>query len=392
MSIPIIRLADICEINPRMPKMLSDDAVVSFLPMASVSEDGFVDFEERREVREVKKGYKYFERGDVLVAKITPCFENGKAARTSSLSSPIGFGSTEFHVLRAGQRIEPSYLFHLVWNSKLREIGARNMTGSAGQKRVPADFLKRLEIPLPPLDEQRRIAAILDKADALRRKSRRALTLLDQLAHGLYRNNFGDPVSNPEKLPSATLGELDVEMIYGPRFYNEEYTEDGVRIVRITDLSESGELDYEAMPKLRVSEEELGAHQSRPGELLFARTGATVGKVALIAANDPVSIPGAYFIRLRFPKCIEPIYAWYTLRSPPIQEIIAERSRQSAQQNFSGPGLRRLPFTIPPLAQQTEFTAQLASIQKSKIFYRNQIAGFDMLFASLQHRAFSGQL
>src|SRR5882672_4670728 len=159
----VARLDDVCEINPRMPKTLADDDVATFLPMAAVSEDGHIDFEEQREVREVKKGYTYFERGDVLVAKITPCFENGKATRTISLNTAVGFGSTEFHVLRAGKGIDRSYLFHMIWNSKFREVGAKNMTGSAGQRRVPADFLKRLEIPLPPLDKQRRIAAILDK-------------------------------------------------------------------------------------------------------------------------------------------------------------------------------------------------------------------------------------
>jgi type I restriction enzyme S subunit len=382
----------VCEINPRIPKSLSGDEIAAFLPMAAVSENGQIDFEEERPISEVRKGYTYFERGDVLVAKITPCFENGKAARTHSLARPIGFGSTEFHVLRAGEQIDPSYLFHLVWNSKFREVGASNMTGSAGQKRVPADFLKRLEIPLPPLDEQRRIAAILDKADTLRRNSRIALVLIDELGHAIYRSSFGDPVRNPLKMPTTTLGELNVEMVYGPRFYDEAYSSEGTRIVRITDLSEAGELNFDAMPKLKISDDELQSHRSRQGELLFARTGATVGKIALISKSDPVCIPGAYFIRLRFPDSVDPTFAWYTLRSAPVQKIIAERSRQSAQQNFSGPGLRRLPFVIPTAAEQAAFAAQIAKSQKSKAYYREQIAAFDSLFSSLQSRAFSGQL
>src|SRR5262249_52376355 len=123
-------------------------------------------------------------------------------------SNPIGFGSTEFHVLRAGKEIDRSYLFHMIWNSKFREAGAKNMTGSAGQKRVPADFLKRLEIPLPTLDKQRRIAAILDKADALRRKRKRAIGLLDSLTQSIFIEMFGDPVSNPKSFPWKTLGEI----------------------------------------------------------------------------------------------------------------------------------------------------------------------------------------
>ena len=145
MTFRTARLSEICDINPKMPKSLDDSALTPFIPMAAVSEEGRIAFEEERTVADVKKGYTYFERGDVLVAKITPCFENGKASRTISLSKPFGFGSTEFHVLRAANDVVPDFLFYKIWNSSFRELGAQNMTGSAGQKRVPADFLKRLE-------------------------------------------------------------------------------------------------------------------------------------------------------------------------------------------------------------------------------------------------------
>lgn len=392
MSTRTVRLDEVCDINPRMPKILADEDVVSFLPMAAVSEDGLINFEEQRAFREVKKGYTYFERGDVLLAKITPCFENGKATRTLSLKQAHGFGSTEFHVLRPLKSVDSSYLFHMIWNSKFRALGAGNMSGSAGQKRIPAEFLKRVEIPLPTLNEQRRIAAILDKADALRCKSKKVLGLADRFNEALYRQTFGDPVENPLGFRAATLGDLSVQMVYGPRFYNEKYSPTGTRIVRITDLAESGELDYQQMPRLDVSNDDLRNHQSTAGELLFARTGATVGKVALISAKDPISIPGAYFIRLRFPPNIIPTFAWHTLRSRPIQKLIAERSRQSAQQNFSGPALRRLPFIVPPIDLQKEFAIRVAAVSKLKAHGRNRMASSVKLVQDIQNRAFSGEL
>jgi type I restriction enzyme S subunit len=240
--------------------------------------------------------------------------------------------------------------------------------------------------------EQRRIAAILDQADDLRRKRREAMRQTDHLAHVIYQERFGEPVTNPKGLECKVIGELGVHMEYGPRFYNEAYSDTGVRVVRITDLAENGTLDFDSMPKLDVSERELQKHRSRRGELLFARTGATVGKVALVSDSDPVCIPGAYFIRLRFPAEVDPVFAWYSLRTTSIQRIVTERSRQSAQQNFSGPGLRRLPFLLPAIDQQREFARVVAAVCHLTSENNAHLAKLDALFASLQHRAFRGEL
>jgi len=160
------------------------------VPMAAVSEDGYIAVEEERQISQVSAGFTYFERGDVVVAKITPCVENGKAAHTTNLKHDIGFGTTEFHVLRPGPDIVGRYLFYMIWNPHFRFLAARNMTGSAGQRRVPADFVRRLNIPLPPLPEQRRIAAILDRADVIRRKRRQAIQLAGQLIPAIFDTTF----------------------------------------------------------------------------------------------------------------------------------------------------------------------------------------------------------
>jgi len=132
-----------------------------------------------RPFREVAKGYTPFAENDVIVAKITPCMENGKCAIGRNLSRGVGFGSTEFHVLRATQRVIPEWLFYFWRFPPTRKLAAVNMTGSAGQKRVPQIFLETASIPLPDLFEQRRIAAQLQQADRLRRTRRYALELTD---------------------------------------------------------------------------------------------------------------------------------------------------------------------------------------------------------------------
>ncbi|HFV1838608.1 TPA: restriction endonuclease subunit S, partial [Escherichia coli] len=155
MSWPMVKLGDVCTINPRLPKNANPEQEVTFLAMAAVSEKGEISSQETRILHETKKGFTYFERGDVLLAKITPCFENGKATLTNNLNTQIGFGSTEFHVLRAfPDLILPEFIFYLVWNERFRIAAAKEMTGSAGQKRVSTDYLKEYKFYLPSIFEQ----------------------------------------------------------------------------------------------------------------------------------------------------------------------------------------------------------------------------------------------
>lgn len=209
MSARRVKLSEVVSINPKTDASTFDlQDEVAFIAMADVSEQGQVANVQVRVFDEVKKGYTCFRNGDVLLAKITPCFENGKATQVTGLFSEIGFGSTEFHVLRPSKQINGRFLFHLVWNINFRRLGELRMTGSAGQKRVPAKFLEEYEINLPSFEEQKRIAAILDKADSLRRKRAQAIALADDFLRATFLDMFGDPVTNPKKLPQKPLGEL----------------------------------------------------------------------------------------------------------------------------------------------------------------------------------------
>ena len=178
----IVALAEVAEVNPRVSAHLRPDAVISFVPMAAVSaESASVISDETRVVSDCMKGFTPFKRNDVLVAKITPCFENGKIV-IANIEHDFGFGSTEFHVIRPKEgMLHERYLLHCLRQPFVRTQGQRRMTGSAGQRRVPAQFLSTFALPLPSFKAQRRIAEILDCAYALRAKRRAALALLDEL-------------------------------------------------------------------------------------------------------------------------------------------------------------------------------------------------------------------
>lgn len=209
----LVPLRDIAYLNPGVSPTLKErpNTTVSFLPMSAVNEDGCLVAPEERPAAAVIRGYTAFQRGDVLLAKITPCMENGKAAYLLDLPHEHGFGSTEFHVLRPKENVDGRFLFYLIWNSNFRFVAKKNMTGSAGQKRVPVSFLNELNVLLPPkLEEQKRIAAILDKANAIRRKRRQAAELADEFLRSVFLDMFGDPVLNPNQYPMKKFGDGSV--------------------------------------------------------------------------------------------------------------------------------------------------------------------------------------
>jgi type I restriction enzyme S subunit len=162
------RLKYACELNPNKSELsdLSPDTEVSFLPMEKIGEDGTFILDETRPLDEVLQGYTYFLDFDVAVAKITPCFENGKGALFNGLVNGVGFGTTELHVLRANKVNNPKFIFYLTRSQPFRHQGKAMMYGAAGQKRVPEEFFENFETGFPALPEQRAIAAFLDERSA----------------------------------------------------------------------------------------------------------------------------------------------------------------------------------------------------------------------------------
>ena len=163
----VVRLEDVAQVNPKRPSLdVPPERPVTFLPMAAVDENaaGIVT-RELRAFRDVAKGYTYFEENDVLFAKITPCLQNGKHTLATGLVGQFGFGTTEFHVVRAGDKIEPGHLFRVLTRPANIEKCVRSFSGTAGQQRVHPEILKALPVSLPPLPEQKVISTTLDSVD-----------------------------------------------------------------------------------------------------------------------------------------------------------------------------------------------------------------------------------
>lgn len=205
-------IGTVCDINPKtvLPDF-SDDSIVSFLPMPTVEAETGAFSPETVEYKKVKKGYTKFQNNDVLFAKITPCMENGKSCVVHDLIQGVGFGSTEFHVLRCHAGMLPEYVFYFVVQKAFRSKAISFMTGAVGQKRVPADYLRDCEIPVPTLAEQERIVAEIEsrfeRADALETAVDRALNDAEKLKQAVLKKAFSGELvpQNPDDEPASVL-------------------------------------------------------------------------------------------------------------------------------------------------------------------------------------------
>ena len=276
-------LSEDCEINRGKKDLLnkSKEQEVTFLPMAAVSEEGKILARESRKLKDVIKGYTNFRDGDVLLAKITPCFENGKRAIAKDLVNGIGFGSTEYHVLRPKDAVTSDWIFYAISRADFCNIAKSQMTGTAGQKRVPARVLEQFKIPIPSLKEQNMITDNIEtqftRLDATI-KSLKAITA----KLGLYRKSvlkaaFDGKLADVSDWVDITVDDLG-EIITGttPSKSKAEYYGNEYCFFKPTDLN--------AGYYVRTSKDMLSARGSKQARLLPERSilvtciGATIGK------------------------------------------------------------------------------------------------------------------
>ncbi len=179
----MVELGEVCEINPKKSELKSfaEDLEVAFVPMVDLNENS-IEFKPKqtRTLMEVIKGYTYFREEDVLLAKVTPCFENGKAGIAKGLVNDIGFGSSEYFVLRPNNKVLSEWIYFNVTTASFREQGRQRMTGTGGLQRVPPDFVKSFPIPLPDIETQHQIVARIEKEQELVNASKQLISLFEQ--------------------------------------------------------------------------------------------------------------------------------------------------------------------------------------------------------------------
>lgn len=178
--------------NPKKSELDNLDIDVSFVPMECVGVDGSFTIKETGKASDYYKGYTYFKDGDVLLAKITPCFENGKVAIAEGCMNGIGFGTTEFHVSRPKEGVSTSYwIKYMLKNDLVHNLATINMTGSAGQKRIQTPFFEKLKVYLPPIEQQNQFAEFVKQVDKSKVVVQKALNETQTLFNSLMQEYFG---------------------------------------------------------------------------------------------------------------------------------------------------------------------------------------------------------
>lgn len=359
-------LSELAEVNPRSPSPTVGETV-SFVAMADVSESGVVD---NIELREASSGYTPFAVGDVLVAKITPCFENGKGAHVRGLPTRCGLGSTEFHVLRPRSTTSDRYLYHLTRTSRFRLQGEGLMSGSAGQRRVPTEFFGRYAVRMPPLEEQRRIAGILDTIDDTIEATERVIEKHKRVRRGLASDLLeGRSTSAARDWRRHRLIELVASSVDGPfgsALKTEHYVPSaGVRLVRLANLGDGVYVDGDDAFIEEGYAHVLRRHEVRAGDVLVASLGDDnhrPGRACLYPEVFPPGIVKADCFRIRPSRSVDSRFLMEILNSRGASSQIRRLAQGVTRDRVNLSQLRRIILEIPPLEEQRRIAAILDTI------------------------------
>ena len=398
----LVRLGDVCEVNPRRPQLdRADDEPTSFIPMEAVDAiTGTIANLRTRPFGEVKKGYTWFVDNDVLFAKITPCMQNGKHAIARGLRGGFGFGTTEFHVLRAGPHITADWIWRFLRQPSFLQKATKEFTGSVGQQRLPDDYLKSLEIPLPPLPEQQRIAAFLKEQMAAVDKARAAaearLEAVKILPSAFLRQVFplpGQPL--PEGWNWFKLAEL-CEVRLGKMLSPASKT--GCRYIPYLRNAnvQWNRFDLASVNEMDFSEEQELVLSLKPGDVLVCE-GGEPGRAAIWDGQISRCCYQKTLHRLRpIDNAIDPHFIMYRLWRGALDAEFSGSNAQTTIAHLPLGRMKNLNLAIPSIAEQQRIVvilkAQMAAAEKARSAAEAELAAINALPAALLRRAFNGEL
>ncbi len=299
-----MKFEDFVEINPKIK--LDKGRNYDFIPMENLVPGSRYVSSKRSKL--FKGGGAKFQNDDTLFARITPCLENGKISQAKNLKNNKGFGSTEFFVFRGKKGVsDDGYVYYLSLTEDIRKTAEKSMSGASGRQRADLDAIKEIEKDFPDLPTQQKIASILSAYDDLIENNTHRIKVLEEMAQTVYKEwfvNFSFPGHEkvkfvdglPEGWEEKRLSEL-VTTQYG---YTASATQEkvGPKFLRITDIVPS-QIDWTNVPYCKIEKQKLEKYKLENGDIVIARTGATVGYAKRIHKNNPTSIFASYLVRLK---------------------------------------------------------------------------------------------
>ena len=396
-------LGTVATVNPRRdPELRShgDRLRVTFVPMAAVDEvSGTIAKPTIKAFGEVRSGFTPFREDDVIFAKITPCMQNGKSAVAKGLLNGLGFGSTEFHVIRPGTTVLSKWLWYFVRQRSVLEDAQQNFRGSAGQKRVPADFLRNLMVPVPGVAEQCRVICRIDecmdrideigdlRAQGIRESNSIESTIFQDFLQARYQNRHW---------PIVNLGDLTESSRYGT---SKRAGRDrvGIPVLRMGNIVD-GYIDYSDLKYANLVEKEKNKYLLHHGDVLINRTNSLelVGKAATFDRRDGEWVYASYLVRIRVDTSrVLPEYVTATINSHVGRRyVLATARRAIGMVNINAGEMAGFPIPLPPLEVQRGIVDRLAEARQAGQQLRARLRATDaeLLRNAVLRRAFAGDL
>jgi len=338
---------------------------------------------------EIGSAKQIVQPGDVLLSKIVPHIRRAWIVGGNRGRRIIA--SSEWIVFRSEQS-SAKYLRHVLVGDPFHAEFMRTVSGVGGSLlRARPEYVVKIEIPLPPIAQQKRIAAILDQAEELRSLRRQALGALDAIAQSIFLEMFGDPVTNPKGWEVSKLGDISEQVTDGEH-QTPKRTLQGIKLLSARNVQD-GRIDVKDVDFISLEEYERIKKRCNPvrGDILISCSG-TIGRVTMVETDEPFTLVRSValiklkntFVYSKFLECF--------LRTPALRKKMQQRANASSQANLFQNQIRDLPAFLPPLPLQQEFTRRVEAIEQLKATHRESLAQLDALFASLQHRAFRGEL
>lgn len=412
-------ISDLADINPK--QVFDDHLAAGFVPM-SHAPTNFRDklrFEDRN-WGDIQKAYTNFKDGDVIFAKVTPCFENGKAAFVEGLPNGIGAGSSEFFVLRPyNEKVSAKYLLALVKSREFMREGASNMTGAVGLRRVPRQFVENYPVLVPSAAEQIRIAQKLDEllaqVDTLKaridaipallkrfRQSVLAAAVSGRLTTEWRAKNSSLTSASPSESatsvdstwPEVSLSDVSRNFSYGSSAKSKPNGD--VPVLRMGNI-QGGSIDWTDLV-FSTDEAEIKKYALHAGDILFNRTNSPelVGKTAIYKGEHPAIYAG-YLIRVQCSELLKPEFLNYCLNSPQGRHYCWQvKTDGVSQSNINAKKLAAFRFGLPEFEEQSEIVRRVEQLFAFADQLEAKVASaktrIDHLTQSILAKAFRGEL
>ncbi|WP_165736276.1 restriction endonuclease subunit S [Pseudoalteromonas sp. C8] len=379
----------------RKPIKASDP--VTFIGMQDVSESAQLTTPQQRVFEQIKTGFTYFEKNDVLVAKITPCFENGKGCYTDKITTRFGFGSTEFHVLRAKENSDAKFIYFWTTRNSLRQDLEGEMVGSAGHRRVPFSAIQNYLIPCPSSRiEQTAIANALSDVDALltelenliAKKQAIKTATMQQLLTGKTRlpqfatytegEKQGVPQGKckgtkpselgeiPEDWDVSTIADISLVPMQNGLFYEPARKGKGVPLINVSDMYTSAPISVESLELFNASKTELKAFKVNEGDLFFTRSSIVPNGIAfcnVLPKSDKEVVFDSHLIRVRVnPKIADYNYVYLNCLAKHSRLHLIANSKTATMTTIDQKAINCCPVLLPCKEEQTAIATILSDM------------------------------